>query len=254
METLKNLNKLWRNSTLLPSATTPHSAAAAERVCDEKEEETEQEEEEEESFFELELVMLNCRRSETRGPGGDDSLCLSSVEMEGNIGRRVVPVEPDLKPHSPLKFKVSLFKKPKTEQAAPDLKISTLIRENSSSPEDPSPPTDPSKRDVMHKYLKLKLTRPFNVRVAKRSASVAAKSRLFETPAPEGGSRAQLGKSRSASSVSRRDDSLLEHDEGIQSAILHCKRSFNSSTAASMLSGPSSDSIEQDAVPMPNIN
>ncbi|KAJ0049650.1 hypothetical protein Pint_15078 [Pistacia integerrima] len=48
-----------------------------------------------------------------------------------------------------------------------------------------------------------------------------------------------LGKSRSASSavaaapaapvVSRRDDSLLQQQDGIQSAILHCKRSFNAS-------------------------
>ncbi|GAA0172875.1 hypothetical protein LIER_26610 [Lithospermum erythrorhizon] len=48
-----------------------------------------------------------------------------------------------------------------------------------------------------------------------------------------------LGKSRSASSaavgvfpssVNRRDDSLLLHNDGIQSAILHCKRSYNSSS------------------------
>ncbi|GKV27008.1 hypothetical protein SLEP1_g36218 [Rubroshorea leprosula] len=47
-----------------------------------------------------------------------------------------------------------------------------------------------------------------------------------------------LGKSRSASSVAaapspvlsqRRDDSLLQQQDGIQSAILHCKRSFNGS-------------------------
>lgn len=48
-----------------------------------------------------------------------------------------------------------------------------------------------------------------------------------------------LGKSRSASSAvaaapsgsssSRRDDSLLQQEDGIQSAILHCKRSFNAS-------------------------
>lgn len=47
-----------------------------------------------------------------------------------------------------------------------------------------------------------------------------------------------LGKSRSASSsagvvppASRRDDSLLQQHDGIQSAILHCKRSFNSSSS-----------------------
>ncbi|KAL0400661.1 UNVERIFIED_CONTAM: putative membrane-associated kinase regulator 5 [Sesamum latifolium] len=47
-----------------------------------------------------------------------------------------------------------------------------------------------------------------------------------------------LGKSRSASAavgvappvVRRRDDSLLEQHDGIQGAILHCKKSFNSSS------------------------
>ncbi|KAJ8752886.1 hypothetical protein K2173_008621 [Erythroxylum novogranatense] len=50
-----------------------------------------------------------------------------------------------------------------------------------------------------------------------------------------------LGKSKSSSStvgvspstVSRRDDSLLLQDDGIQSAIQHCKRSFNSSRETS---------------------
>ncbi|OMO79643.1 hypothetical protein CCACVL1_13530 [Corchorus capsularis] len=53
-----------------------------------------------------------------------------------------------------------------------------------------------------------------------------------------------LGKSRSASSAvaaappapassQRRDDSLLQQQDGIQSAILHCKRSFNASRDSS---------------------
>ncbi|KAM1788153.1 hypothetical protein ACFX11_038478 [Malus domestica] len=57
-----------------------------------------------------------------------------------------------------------------------------------------------------------------------------------------------LGKSRSASSAvaaapsgavvtQRRDDSLLQQQDGIQSAILHCKRSFN----ASRVSDPSNE-------------
>ncbi|KAL5551963.1 hypothetical protein UlMin_002139 [Ulmus minor] len=63
-----------------------------------------------------------------------------------------------------------------------------------------------------------------------------------------------LGKSRSASSTAtvapagsvsskRRDDSLLQQQDGIQSAILHCKRSFNASrdSESSMLSRSSSD-------------
>ncbi|KAJ6388594.1 hypothetical protein OIU77_027035 [Salix suchowensis] len=64
-----------------------------------------------------------------------------------------------------------------------------------------------------------------------------------------------LGKSRSASSAvvaaappvpvlsNRRDDSLLQQQDGIQSAILHCKRSFNASrdSDSSVLSRSASD-------------
>ncbi|KAF8413250.1 hypothetical protein HHK36_001226 [Tetracentron sinense] len=53
-----------------------------------------------------------------------------------------------------------------------------------------------------------------------------------------------LGKSRSASSAvaavpfqeNRRDDSLLQQQDGIQSAILHCKRSFNASRGIDLTS------------------
>ncbi|KAA0044853.1 hypothetical protein IC582_016964 [Cucumis melo] len=66
-----------------------------------------------------------------------------------------------------------------------------------------------------------------------------------------------LGKSRSASSAvaaappgvapSRRDDSLLQQQDGIQSAILHCKRSFNASrgSESSLLSRSVSDTLRE---------
>ncbi|MBA0636229.1 hypothetical protein Godav_022417 [Gossypium davidsonii] len=60
----------------------------------------------------------------------------------------------------------------------------------------------------------------------------------------------QLGKSRSTSSasspISRRDDSLLLQHDGIQRAILHCKKSLNSSRAeSSRLSRCTSDSSQE---------
>ncbi|KAG9134370.1 hypothetical protein Leryth_016255 [Lithospermum erythrorhizon] len=57
-----------------------------------------------------------------------------------------------------------------------------------------------------------------------------------------------LGKSRSGSSagVNRRDDSLILHDDGIQSAILHCKRSYNSNYKE--FSRCSSDSFREKLV------
>nr|XP_023923028.1 probable membrane-associated kinase regulator 2 [Quercus suber] len=68
-----------------------------------------------------------------------------------------------------------------------------------------------------------------------------------------------LGKSRSASSAvaaapigtaaasKRRDDSLLQQQDGIQSAILHCKRSFNASrdSESSLLSRSVSDPLHE---------
>lgn len=67
-----------------------------------------------------------------------------------------------------------------------------------------------------------------------------------------------LGKSRSASSavaamppgpvLSRRDDSLLQQQDGIQSAILHCKKSFNGArdSESSILSRSASDPSSQE--------
>ncbi|XP_047177648.1 membrane-associated kinase regulator 5 [Vigna umbellata] len=107
-------------------------------------------------------------------------------------------------------------------------------------------------KEVLRKYLKL--IKPLYVKVSKRysdnmrfpgegfatspssSPSVASVSSTMEKQGKgmRVGSK-HLGKSRSASSAvagvsspaSRSDDTLLQHD-GIQSAILHCKRSFNS--------------------------
>ncbi|XAR53599.1 hypothetical protein NMG60_11022213 [Bertholletia excelsa] len=132
----------------------------------------------------------------------------------------------------------------------------------------------PSKRfakDVVQKYLKL--IKPLYVRVSKNTSEKMRSSGEFLTqssspslalarsPSKQGeekqGSRGaplrvvckHLGKSRSASSAagimplpaSKRDDSLQLQHEGIQSAILHCKRSYNSSREFSLLSRSASD-------------
>ncbi|RZC85050.1 hypothetical protein C5167_047834 [Papaver somniferum] len=116
-------------------------------------------------------------------------------------------------------------------------------------------------KDVVQKYLKM--IKPLYVRVSKRynnnggafsplqpkieiDESLSSKRKQGVSNLPNGLRivRKHLGKSRSASSVNpvttnssssggvqskRRDDSLLQQQDGIQSAILHCKRSFNSS-------------------------
>ncbi|CAJ1927598.1 unnamed protein product [Sphenostylis stenocarpa] len=122
-------------------------------------------------------------------------------------------------------------------------------------------------KEVMQKYFKM--VKPLYIRVSRRYAdklalNSAAKSPVPPpTPEPEPIVGAEtnlkttqtqklsaglsvvckhLGKSRSASSAvaaaptpfvssKRRDDSLLQQQDGIQGAILHCKRSFNASRA-----------------------
>ncbi|KAL6502373.1 hypothetical protein OROHE_024651 [Orobanche hederae] len=73
--------------------------------------------------------------------------------------------------------------------------------------------------------------------------------------------RKHLGKSRSASAAvaaatpsNRRDDSLVQLQDGIQGAILHCKRSFNSSRdveSSSSFSRSVSDPSYEKSVVMP---
>lgn len=108
-------------------------------------------------------------------------------------------------------------------------------------------------KDVIQKYLKL--IKPFYVKVSKKNEKMRFSRELSEAspvsspatlrpqspkkekqgnvPSAFRGVSRHLGKSKSASataalSPARRDDSLLLQHDGIQSAILHCKNSFNS--------------------------
>ncbi|XP_031383924.1 probable membrane-associated kinase regulator 5 [Punica granatum] len=110
-------------------------------------------------------------------------------------------------------------------------------------------------REVIHKYLRL--VKPLYVKVSRRQTSGAGElspagteNRELHGKAPAGFrvvACRHLGKSKSASasatgimSPARRDDSLLQQHDGIESAILHCKRSFSSSRELSPLSRSSS--------------
>ncbi|KAK3220044.1 hypothetical protein Dsin_014014 [Dipteronia sinensis] len=132
-------------------------------------------------------------------------------------------------------------------------------------------------KDVIQKYLKL--IRPLYVKVSKKNdtnnkmmisrlsgefseASPAASPATaipMQSPKQSNNITAgfrvvsrHLGKSKSSSSTSaavmspaRRDDSLLLQHDGIQSAILHCKKSFNSSRDSSSLSRSTSTSSQE---------
>lgn len=114
--------------------------------------------------------------------------------------------------------------------------------------------TERFSKDLMQKYLNL--IKPLYVKVSKRysdkiklsdelsvgspasspaTMAVPRKEKQGNIPAGIRGVCKHLGKSKSSSAigavpvVNRRDDSLLQQHDGIQSAILHCKRSFNGS-------------------------
>ncbi|KAE8705289.1 Detected protein of unknown function [Hibiscus syriacus] len=82
------------------------------------------------------------------------------------------------------------------------------------------------------------------------SSPVSSPASVFSAKNKHTGVCKQLGKSRSTSAassspISRRDDSLLLQHDGIQSAILHCKKSLNSSRESSRLSRCTSDSSQK---------
>ncbi|KAF2315534.1 hypothetical protein GH714_040058 [Hevea brasiliensis] len=140
-------------------------------------------------------------------------------------------------------------------------------------------------KEVIQKYLKL--IKPLYIKVSKRqsekpkfTADLSVPSPSF-SPAtlPSGSPKKEkpgsipagirvvckhLGKSKSASAATivrpstatRRDDSLLLQHDGIQSAILHCKKSFNSSSSidSSLFSRFASDPLHEKSMASPRIS
>ncbi|CAK7324831.1 unnamed protein product [Dovyalis caffra] len=141
---------------------------------------------------------------------------------------------------------------------------------------------DTSKRfskEMIQKYLKL--IKPLYIKISKKQsdkmkfsgdlsvgsptsspATVPAKEKQGNLPAGIRVGSRHLGKSKSASAtagvspptVSRRDDSLLLQHDGIQSAILHCKKSFNSSRDSSLMSRFASDPLHEKSMASPRIS
>ena len=101
---------------------------------------------------------------------------------------------------------------------------------SSAPPSIAAPPTSPSAEKSLVETEAVQVKPPTTTTNNSKGRNMPAKLRVVCK---------HLGKSRSASSAvaaappgvapSRRDDSLLQQQDGIQSAILHCKRSFNAS-------------------------
>lgn len=89
---------------------------------------------------------------------------------------------------------------------------------------------------VIQKYLKL--INPFYSRASKKAytQTVKSTSKVSKKTTPFSSPRRQVVEKQGIRSVpARRDDSLLLQHDGIQSAILHCKRSYNSSSGTCLL-------------------
>ncbi|KAK4283009.1 hypothetical protein QN277_000014 [Acacia crassicarpa] len=187
--------------------------------------------------------------------------------------RKILPIEHVSKPQSPISllksapsFRIFMSKKNKemsarkTEEMEDSLFSPSLSRSASTSRSHGSR-SERFSKEVLHKYLKL--IKPLYVKIsgkngekvklsgdlsssasATSSPSVASVSLKREKqgniPAGFRGSCKHLGKSKSASMVTgigsparKSNDTLQLQYDGIQSAILHCKRSFNSREYAS---------------------
>ncbi|KAG6409315.1 hypothetical protein SASPL_127352 [Salvia splendens] len=192
------------------------------------------------------VLMLKLKKSKSENPdAAEDSGGARMLERE-NQG----------------KSSGKLFVKLKLEDAP----LVNLFTRDSSSKEKPpihdsetNPASDERKmpKEVMTKYLKM--VKPFYIRVSKRyvkklklpgagggggsNAALSPESNVKNSQGKnlQAGQKVvgkHLGKSRSASAAAaasappssdRRDDSLLQVQDGIQGAILHCKKSFNTS-------------------------
>ncbi|MED6122177.1 hypothetical protein PIB30_037342 [Stylosanthes scabra] len=237
-----NFLKFWRNNPnpLTTTATQlhPHPHLVVET-------DIESDDDQEDSFFDLELTLhdMHTNNNET-------------TDVPSISKRKVLPIEPISKPQSPISllksapsFRIFTFRKrtntmQNTEDNPPHSNKVFALNLDSCS----STPTlsrvnstrtfgskiraqeQPKTERSFHKYLKL--IRPFYVRVSKNYAEPTTASPSVSSR----NARQSSWKRRSSpapvvavgSPASRSDDTLLLQHDGIQSAILHCKRSLNS--------------------------
>ncbi|KAH7841443.1 hypothetical protein Vadar_029932 [Vaccinium darrowii] len=180
-----------------------------------------------------------------------------TVPLKKNLSKQhddVLPRKLLPNPHSPPPPKLRLHMLLKNPDADEEVQIFSVLNSIGNS----TPTTTKLHKQrrfpkvVIQKYLKL--INPFYYsRASKRytdQTDEISKTTPFSSPrkqVQQQGIRVgtvagnHLGKSRSTSSAvraapARRDDSLLLQDDGIQSAILHCKRSYNSSSGFYVLS------------------
>ncbi|KAJ6845414.1 putative membrane-associated kinase regulator 2 [Iris pallida] len=248
---------------LLPSSTNATATVANEA--------TTEEEAEDGSFFDLELssvVTLNEQDESDSTRRLDDFTSVVSLDA---AALHHSPPAPGSRLKSATRFRVfalGLNKKLKSDTGATVdspkssggggggsnnffVEVFTGSRNNSSKSKEDQDSAEEKRfsKEVVHKYINSKI-KPLYVRVCRRygerfSAPLAAAAAAAGGD-PTGKKKVVMVKSRSAvaavtmppppaaAAVHRRDDSLLQQEDGIQSAIAHCKKSFNASSKGAL--------------------
>ncbi|CAF1699277.1 BnaC03g15380D [Brassica napus] len=221
------------------------------------------------SFFELEISLSDFSSHKNKTPE-EREVKQTTFSLSKS---KVIPfVEPTSKPQSPTtplntgrKFRAFSFKKKENNRSLNVMfkneTTTSFIKTASTATSQLKPDTmffDDSVSSVSSSKRFFDLIKPlYNKTTKKQSvnsvstspASLPATAREKQRNNKPSGIRRQLGKSRSASATlspaKRVDESLQVQQDGIQSAILHCKKSFQGSESY-MLSRSSSESYSQE--------
>ncbi|CAF2324046.1 hypothetical protein BRARA_J00796 [Brassica rapa] len=219
--------------------------------------------EEDDSFFELEISLSDFSLKKNKIP--------EETEEKQNTfpvsKSKVLPfVETTSKPQSPItllqpseKLRAFSFKKSTTtEKKEPNsrsLNVRFRFEDETTRCEDSasSVPSSSKRFFDLIKPLYNKTTKKQSINSVSTSPASSPAAREKQRSNITRSVRRQLGKSRSASAtvgamspVKRLDESLQVQQDGIQSAILHCKKSFHGSRESSMLSRSTSESSSQE--------
>ncbi|KAG8485907.1 hypothetical protein CXB51_019258 [Gossypium anomalum] len=212
--------------------------------------------EEDDSFIDLELPLHHFNHLHLRTPhktldskhdsAKNDDFPLLPMQNDHFSKRKILPIDPTSKPQSPLHL---LKSAPKFRGLTLNKSKSMANTSNTCTPqrkeligismETPRHEERSSSKDMIQKYLNI-------IKYVKVSKNSIPSDKAKVSLSPSGVCK-QLVKSRSASyaasPINRKDDSFLLRHDAIESAILHCKKSFNSSSAeSSWLSRCTSDS------------
>uniref|UniRef100_M4CFX4 Membrane-associated kinase regulator 5 n=1 Tax=Brassica campestris TaxID=3711 RepID=M4CFX4_BRACM len=219
--------------------------------------------EEDDSFFELEISLSDFSLKKNKIP--------EETEEKQNTfpvsKSKVLPfVETTSKPQSPItllqpseKLRAFSFKKSTTtEKKEPNsrsLNVRFRFEDETTRCEDSasSVPSSSKRFFDLIKPLYNKTTKKQSINSVSTSPASSPAAREKQRSNITRSVRRQFGKSRSASAtvgamspVKRLDESLQVQQDGIQSAILHCKKSFHGSRESSMLSRSTSESSSQE--------